>query len=126
MPTWPMIMSDDAALSRQMRGSRTASGAGGAADSMRGPSRSHTAAATAASAITPASAYSAPSTPALDASGGRLNDAAAAPTGTAVCLSPSASPRSSRGNQPNTARPLAAIALAPSMPESVIDASSAT
>ena len=51
-----MIMSDDATLSRQMRGSRTASGAGGAADSRRSPSRSHSAAATDATAIAPASA----------------------------------------------------------------------
>jgi hypothetical protein len=51
-----MIISDEAALSRQMRGSRTASGAGGAADSCAGASRSQTAAATAASSIPPASA----------------------------------------------------------------------
>jgi hypothetical protein len=52
-----MIMSDDAKLSRQMRGSRTASGAGRAADSRRSPSRSHRAAATDAASIAPASAY---------------------------------------------------------------------
>ena len=79
-----MIISDDAALSRQMRGSRAASGAGGAADSTRGPSRIHTAAAIAATSITPASAYSGAWTPAAEASGGSVNDAIAAPAGTAV------------------------------------------
>ena len=51
-----MIISDDAALSRQIRGSRAASGAGGAADSTRGPSRSQIAAASAATSMKPASA----------------------------------------------------------------------
>src|SRR5262245_64849895 len=121
-----MIMSDDAALSRQMRGSRTASGAGGAADATRGPSRSQIAAAAAETSIAPASAYSAASTPAAEASGGSENEASAAPAGTAVCRSPNAKPRSSRGNQPNTARPLAATAAELSIPASAIQASSAT
>ena len=51
-----MIISDEAALSRQMRGSRAASGAGGAADSTRGPSRSQIAEASADTSIAPASA----------------------------------------------------------------------
>ena len=79
-----MIISDEAALSRQMRGSRAASGAGGAADSTRGPSRIQTAAAIAPTSITPASAYSGACTPAAEASGGSVNDAIAAPAGTAV------------------------------------------
>src|SRR5215210_4606395 len=121
-----MIISDDAALSRQMRGSRAALGAGGAADSIRGPSRSQIAAARAAASMTPARAYSAACTPAADASGGSVNEAIAAPAGTAVWRSPRASPRSSRGNQPKTARPLAAIPADPSIPASAIQRSSAT
>ena len=75
--------------------------------------------------ITPASAYSAASRPAPAASGGSEKEAAAAPTGTAVCLSPSARPRSSRGNQWKTARPLAAMPLAPSAPANATPPSSA-
>jgi hypothetical protein len=51
-----MIISDDAKLSRQMRGSRAASGAGGAADSRRSPSRSHSPAVSDAASIAPPSA----------------------------------------------------------------------
>ena len=59
------------------------------------------------------------------ASGGSEKEPRRRPTGTAVCLSPSASPRSSRGNQWKTARPLAAIPLAPSAPASATPPSSA-
>src|SRR5215212_8312462 len=121
-----MIISEDAALSRQMRGSRWASGAGGAADSTRGPSRSQIPAARAAASIRPASAYIAASTPAADVSGGSVNEASAAPAGTAVCRRPRARPRSWRGNHPNTARPLAAMPAEPSIPASAIQASSET
>ena len=110
-----------------MRGSRAASGAGGAADSTRGPSRIQIAAATAATSITPGERVQRRrATPAAEASGGSVNDAIAAPAGTAVWRRPSASPRSSRGNQPNTARPLAAIPAEPSIPASAIHTSSAT
>ena len=110
-----------------MRGSRVASGAGGAADSTGGPSRSQIAASERRDEHErPRARTGPPSTPAADASGGSEKDASAAPAGTAVWRRPSARPRSCRGNQPNTARPLAAIPAEPNIPASVIQASSAT
>ena len=54
--------------------------------------------------------------PPEDASHGSAAAAAAPPIGIADCRIPSASPRSSAPNQPITARPLAALTLAPSAP----------
>ncbi len=58
------------------------------------------------------------------ASAGSEKDAAAAPTGTAVWRNPSARPRSARGNQPNTARPLPLVAAAANTPAANMPASS--
>ena len=73
----------------------------------------------------PARASRAASSDQPAASGGSEKEAAAAPTGTAVWRRPSASPRSLRGNHPNTARPLPLVAAAENMPATVTPASSA-
>jgi hypothetical protein len=111
--------------SRQMRGSRVAGGDGGAADRRAGGSRSQMAATTEDAISPPAIASIAASSETAAASGGSENEAAAAPTWTAVWRSPSASPRSRRGNQPNTARPLPPVAAAENIPATNIAASSA-
>ena len=124
-PTWPTISSPLAMPSRQMRGSRAAGGAGGAAERRSGGLRSHSAAASADAASAPAITSRATSTEVAAASAGSENDAAAAPSGTAVWRSPRAKPRSARGNQPNTARPLPPAADAASAPATNMPASRA-
>src|SRR5207248_2990312 len=59
------------------------------------------------------------------ASHGRPAAAAAPPIGIAVWRTPRASPRSSAGNQPMTARPLAAFTLAPNAPAAASASTSA-
>ena len=108
-----------------MRGSRAAGGDGGAADWRAGGSRSQMAAITDDSTSPADSASSAASSEKAAASVGSVNDAAAVPSCTEVWRSPSARPRSLRGNQPNTARPLPPVAAAANSPAANTPASSA-
>ena len=79
-------------------------------------SRRSAAPARAAARQVPASAAKAQPSPALSASGGRVSAATSPPRGTFAWRIPSARPRSDGANQCITARPLAALTLAPSAP----------
>ena len=102
---------------RQIRGSRVGGGAekpfGG---SVRAGSRSQSAAAIAARSVKPAMASSASRSPAAMAIAGSVSAASAPPSGIAVWRMPSTNPRSSRANQPITARPVAPVALPAARP----------
>ena len=104
--------------SRQIRRSRSGwrSASDSSSMSRTGPSSISAAAATAAASENPASASSPPRDPQSSEIGGSANEAITPPSGTAVWRTASAKPRSERGNQLVTARPVAVFVLAPNAP----------
>jgi hypothetical protein len=76
------------------------------------PSTISVAATIAATSTAPSITSSAVRRPQASSIGGRASAAANPPSGTAVCLTPSAKPRSLRANQLVTARAVAVLALA--------------